>query len=429
MTVKFFEGPAGSGKTTSLLAEVELMLEHSPMPQHKRVLALTFMHGSRRLLTKRLQCLTILKGQYDCMTIDSFAWRIVQRWRSLAKELLLLQNQLQEIDYDSNCSIAASLLDYDWVRDWVNKTYPILIVDEMQDCNGSRLKIIQRLSETLNVLVAADKFQDLNSVESNEAVQWLKTVSINVVLEQNHRTSVEGLLHASRNLRLGEPISRITGKGFTILAPKGPHIAALFLAQNLTWFGTHDTVILTPTAPENSRFVRMLINRIISKPVHSGKSNKDLGPFYLRIESTQDAEERSILASLGIMEGSDNRFDVSSFPWPDGNWVISRLKRWAHRQQRLTGRTYFAAIEIMNQIKGLIQMRRQFQDTSSGLRVMTIHQAKNREFNSVIVLWPYEVSGCDDLKRRRLYNAITRAKVRATIIVQGGEKTLRSPPF
>ena len=28
-----------------------------------------------------------------------------------------------------------------------------------------------------------------------------------------------------------------------------------------------------------------------------------------------------------------------------------------------------------------------------GVRAMTIHQAKNREFHSVIVLWPYEVAG------------------------------------
>jgi len=31
---------------------------------------------------------------------------------------------------------------------------------------------------------------------------------------------------------------------------------------------------------------------------------------------------------------------------------------------------------------------------------MTIHQAKNREFGSVIVLWPYEVAGSGERRRR-----------------------------
>ena len=39
---------------------------------------------------------------------------------------------------------------------------------------------------------------------------------------------------------------------------------------------------------------------------------------------------------------------------------------------------------------------------------MTVHQAKNREFDSVIILWPYEVAGTADRQRRLLYNAVTR---------------------
>ena len=58
---------------------------------------------------------------------------------------------------------------------------------------------------------------------------------------------------------------------------------------------------------------------------------------------------------------------------------------------------------------------------------MTIHQAKNREFDRVIVLWPYEVSGNDERKRRLAYNAITRARHEAYIIVQGEDRLNKSP--
>ncbi len=59
---------------------------------------------------------------------------------------------------------------------------------------------------------------------------------------------------------------------------------------------------------------------------------------------------------------------------------------------------------------------------------MGIHTAKNREFDGVIVLWPYKVGGTDDHKRRLLYNAITRAKKWVRVLVQG-KGILSAPPF
>ena len=61
---------------------------------------------------------------------------------------------------------------------------------------------------------------------------------------------------------------------------------------------------------------------------------------------------------------------------------------------------------------------------------MTIYQAKNREFPVVIVLWPFQVVGDVVRARRLLYNAITRAKRRAIVIVEDPKKKrLNLPPF
>ena len=61
---------------------------------------------------------------------------------------------------------------------------------------------------------------------------------------------------------------------------------------------------------------------------------------------------------------------------------------------------------------------------------MTIHQAKNGEFPVVIALWPFRVVGDAVLARRWLYNAITRAKRRAIVIVEDPlKKRLNQPPF
>jgi superfamily I DNA/RNA helicase len=63
---------------------------------------------------------------------------------------------------------------------------------------------------------------------------------------------------------------------------------------------------------------------------------------------------------------------------------------------------------------------------------MTIHQAKNREFDNVLVLWPVQVPSDPEAQRRLLYNALTRAKNLATVIVQDpapAKSRLTVPPF
>jgi hypothetical protein len=54
---------------------------------HERVLALSFMHGARQRLDSRLREINGLSGRYRAVTVDSFAWRLVQRWRRLAASL------------------------------------------------------------------------------------------------------------------------------------------------------------------------------------------------------------------------------------------------------------------------------------------------------------------------------------------------------
>ena len=66
--------------------------------------------------------------------------------------------------------------------------------------------------------------------------------------------------------------------------------------------------------------------------------------------------------------------------------------------------------------------------TGSRIKAMTVHQAKNREFEGVIVLWPFTATGTPEHQRRLLYNAITRAQRWCTIVVQSRDM-LKKPPF
>jgi DNA helicase IV len=59
---------------------------------------------------------------------------------------------------------------------------------------------------------------------------------------------------------------------------------------------------------------------------------------------------------------------------------------------------------------------------------LTVQQAKNREFEGVVVIRAYQVGGDIEHKRRLLYNAVTRAKRWCNVIFQG-KNILTAAPF
>lgn len=62
-----------------------------------------------------------------------------------------------------------------------------------------------------------------------------------------------------------------------------------------------------------------------------------------------------------------------------------------------------------------------------GIRAMTVHGAKNREFDLVLLIWPAAIGGDRIQQRRLLYNAITRAKGQCLVLVQSAQ-ALSAPP-
>ena len=100
----------------------------------------------------------------------------------------------------------------------------------------------------------------------------------------------------------------------------------------------------------------------------------------------------------------------------------------------MKGQTHFAAAELAAATDRILQSRRAFPPPEHRciIRAMTISQAKNQEFEGVILLWPFAVGGDLDSQRRRLYDALTRAHNWAFVIVQDNAKKvsrLIQPPF
>lgn len=423
MSLNLIEGPAGTGKTTRLFQKLERLLEERPLAEHQRVLALTKMHGSRRRMDGQLRAVSGLRRRYRCCTADSFAWRIVRRWRSLAPRKSA--SEPAENDYEQVCSLAGVLLAETTVSRWVVRAFPVVVVDEFQDSKGGQLAMVSSLSRLATCIVAADDFQDLENTGVNPAVAWARSHGESENLSDIHRTSALGLLEASRTLRVGGNIPH-TGDGFKLLGALNHNVGASYVARNLTWWRScADIAVITPVRPFRSAFVRDLIDRVEEKPI----SNPPWGPHHLPWEESQEEECDRFIEGLELPDdpNAEVRCNVLSFRGVDG--PRQGLRHWVERQRRVAGRTKFTVEEIWRQAGRIHQRTRAYRRVrASGVRAMTIHQAKNREFHSVIVLWPYEVVGTIERQRRLLYNAITRAKFRVLVVVQNPNR-MRRPPF
>jgi hypothetical protein len=408
--LRAFEGGAGCGKTFALMAALEELLRELPLLDGQRVLALTFMHGAKRRLNERLRTVPGLRGRFECMTIDSFAWRIVRRWRTMARALGI--PSLTADQYDEQCEAAAALLADDAIRQWIVAAFPIVLLDEAQDLSIERVAIVRALATSAEVLLAADEFQCLNqALRPNPLVSWVSSVCEPIVLSQVHRTDVQALLGAARSIRAGK--SPTASGAFKIMTAQGAYMAPAFLANAISWrpSGT-DVAIITPSMSGN--FARDTVARVCTQACGKHQS----GPFPIRWERSEDDERQELLNDIKF-EGSLQLPELISHLGPRRGPIRS-VRDWAVRQARLTGKSSFSFDEVAAVMTREVSIRRAGGALSSySLSAMTVHQAKNREFDGVVVLWPFRLAGDDEQRRRLLYNAVTRARLWCTIILQG----------
>lgn len=105
------------------------------------------------------------------------------------------------------------------------------------------------------------------------------------------------------------------------------------------------------------------------------------------------------------------------------------VKIWLEKQLHVNGRNSFTRIEIISALRRRLESIRNAASPVGTFAAMTVSQAKNREFEGVVVLWPYQTGGDDEHKSRLLYNAVTRSKRWCTILVQGSNLPNRAPFF
>ena len=299
-----------------------------------------------------------------------------------------------------------------------------MVVDELQDSTGGQLEMIRALSSHGTCVAAADDFQDLEATAQNPAVAWARGVGEVEHLTHIHRTSETGLLRASEALREGLDLPE-NGNGFTVLGAQNHNVGAGFVSRNLTWWREcGDIAVFTPVRAASAAFVRKLIARVEEKPI----STPPVGPHHVPWEESQEEECERFIEDLGLPVEERADVQASDLPLSGARGPARGLREWIERQRRVAGKVSFNGREIRLEARRSHQRSRAYRRVrEGGVRAMTIHQAKNREFDSVIVLWPYEVAGSAERQRRLLYNAITRARRRALVVVQNPDRLQREP--
>jgi superfamily I DNA/RNA helicase len=203
-----FEGPAGTGKTHELIEVVRGRIIAPDIRPHQRILALTFMHGSRRRLDERLGSAIETRGRSSCVTIDSFAGHLLRRWQTGA---FVLPNMNE---FDEVCDSCGILLERPEVARWVAASFPIVAIDEAQELKPCRLRIVKALADHAELYVAADEFQCLDeTIDTGPFVEWFEGGNIRRLV-QVRRTGMQGLLDAGVALRRGN--APAPGRGLVI---------------------------------------------------------------------------------------------------------------------------------------------------------------------------------------------------------------------
>lgn len=419
MTFDAFIGGAGCGKTYQLMVALQAHLNQNPLKADQKVLALTFMHGSRRRLDARLSQIQSIGRSYECSTIDSFAWRIVSRWRQLSIELGYAD--LSNEEYESVCEAAGELLEKEYVVRWVTAVFPCAILDEAQDLTVSRLRIIQALSSHIKLFVAADEFQCLDeALRPNPACTWIDENGLIVELNKSNRTSVADILAATAAVRGGLP--PVSNKKLSICPAYSIPWAGSYVGNQISWYGRNKTTaIITPATGRYADGVVSWVQNNVTK--------KGNGPHTIVWEKSGNSVVDDYLAKITLPDQSTTEQVLQSLMAASDDWVVRDVRTWLDRQVRCIGRNHFDRDEIQACIKRSFAHRKMHNSASqNSVMAMTVHGAKNREFDNVIILWPASTTGSEDQKRRLLYNAITRAKDRCLILVQT-KKALESGPF
>jgi superfamily I DNA/RNA helicase len=441
MTLDFFEGAAGTGKTHNLVSRACELVQQGILGDDRFALALTFMNGARRRLQLRLVESPHFRRRFECQTFDVFARSLALRRRSLlSNNSRVLERAATLGEFEGPCFLASTLLEIPAVQRWVAATFPLVLVDEAQDLDPYRMHILRGLSASCSIVVAADAFQCLAQGMDVAAVMgWLEQAGQTHRLTQPMRTSQSGLLSAAHSVRNGQDIRASLTKSPTAKNPTWTAAGFRLLQTHasssglLAWTIANEisqrsgqTVILTPDS--GHALLRAALEAIQTR-AWTRASGQTFGPYSCAWEARDDHTAASLLSDIQLPAIATYADFCTILASKVSKAPVARALARMDRLRRVRGQSKFTSETVIALVDEAARDQARFGYASERSNlVMTIHRAKNREFKNVIVLWPYSATGSSTQLRRLLYNGITRAITHCTVIVLGKGR-LDAPPF
>ena len=441
MTFDFFEGAAGTGKTHNLVGRAGEIVQDGVLSEGHKLLALTFMNGARRRLDARLSENPAFRRRFDCQTFDVFARTLAARRRSLITPAMQAQaGALSE--FDGPCALAAALVEQEAVRRWVARSFPLVLIDEAQDLDEHRMRILQGLSRSCRIVAAADAFQCLhNGRDTAPLMSWLEGAGQTHRLTLVRRTTQQGLLAVALAVREGREVTAVlrastfnnrtawNGAGFRLLdvpaTQRNTGLLAWAIANDISQ-RQGPVVILTPDA--GNAIIRAALATVQTRQ-WSRNNGTAFGPFPHAWDRHDNEEADALLVDIAL-PGAAPYADLRALLTPlAGHAPIAQALNRMDRLRRAQGQAIFTAAQVTEFVRESVRNRSRLGVRQPrGHLIMTIQRAKNREFPNVIVLWPHTATGSEEHLRRLLYNGITRAQNHCTVIVLG-QGRLSAPPF
>jgi AAA domain/UvrD-like helicase C-terminal domain len=433
----FITGEAGSGKTRKLMEEAAVFGGELVIMPHQRALAIAVMHGARRRLQSTLaaHCQQL---PVTVSTIHSFALTLINRWRrsvGLSLPMTVCQEScgLAEKHYRTQATfeeimdLACRMLESPTVTRTLAATFPLVIVDEFQDCTAGTLGFVQALAKTSQVLLAADHFQKLHDVSSGcPAAEWAAKLKDEGRIRYEdltgcHRTHNACILRAARALR-----DNVKASGITVPVYHAPNVgpAAVRIVGRFAPWGTDKITTGSCAIIVLSLDDPLLAKLLTSFDTQLAKRNPKRKIAWSSAIS-ESVQQKRLFADLEI-DGSE---DTWKFQKVTSNRLGNIVSRDIRRFAMLRGITdipqglarQFAQLAVHNS--------RAFSRSSSRFQVLTVHGAKNREFDHVFVFWTFKAEKwTPEEQRRLLYNAITRAKCDCTVLALGTEQRIKQDP-
>ncbi len=138
-------------------------------------------------------------------------------------------------------------------------SYPLVVVDEFQDCRGPRLNVVRTLSKITRLIVAADGFQVLDDIQGCPAIDWVDTLEETECERHSlvgcHRTTQKPILNAALSLREN---NRAAGETVPVFYGRPAQLVYKIMERITTWARwiekwNGQSALIAPTQPLLSR--------------------------------------------------------------------------------------------------------------------------------------------------------------------------------